>query len=59
MLALIRSLLDLLTAFTQVLRPLSNFLLSLLGLANLMVGWLRPLAGLLEALMAFLRALGL
>ena len=59
MLALIRSLLDVLTALTQVLRPLSNFYLALLGLADLLGSWLRPILHLLEAVLGFLQGLGL
>jgi len=55
MLQLAKSILDTLSAFSGVLRPLSDFYLSLLNLTNILNGWLRPLANLLDGLLGFLR----
>jgi hypothetical protein len=49
------SILDALSAFSGVLRPLSDFYLSLLRLTNIVNGWLKPIADLLDSVLRFLR----
>ena len=55
MYTLIDSLVNVLTAFSRVLRPLADFNLALLNLTTILTGWLRPLANLLENILWFLR----
>ncbi|MDR2686956.1 MAG: hypothetical protein LBB75_04330 [Oscillospiraceae bacterium] len=59
MFSFVESLLAVLTTLSRVLRPLSDFNLALLDLTNLLGGWLRPVANLLEGALGFLRGFGL
>jgi len=59
MFAFFDSLMDVLSSFSRVLRPLSDFYLALFDFTSILNGWLRPIVNLLDGALGLLRELGL